>query len=160
MANQPWSLGGKGMSTVSRWLNWTPRQRQIMETSPEVEPTKPSKRTFVGFEGSVSRENPIIRAPETPPASVPTDTQTTAESGGALSGEPLPTRPCYTCHSNRWWVSVNGPIVCATCHPPANPALVQCWYELPIMGKSLTPEPTKPTKLPAPILSGLGSKAP
>ncbi|HLI30090.1 MAG TPA: hypothetical protein VKV79_03190 [Terriglobia bacterium] len=49
------------MSAASRWLNWTPGQGEIIETSPKMEPTKPSKLSFVGFDGSVSGENPIIQ---------------------------------------------------------------------------------------------------
>jgi len=49
------------VSTVSRWRNWKPGQPQIIETSPKPEPTKPSELSFVGFEGSVSGENQIIR---------------------------------------------------------------------------------------------------
>ena len=76
------------MSRVKRWLNWTPRQCQIMETSPEEEPTKPSKLNFVGFDGSGSRESPIIGGPETPPASVPSDTQIMADSPGTAPTKP------------------------------------------------------------------------
>jgi hypothetical protein len=143
------------MSNPSRWLNWTPGQRPIIEIPPEGEPTKPSKRGFVGFDGSVSGENQIIRELETPSASVSSDPQTTADSA-----DPAPTKPCHACHGTRWWLSVNGPVVCGTCHPPANPALVRRWYELPIIGKSLPPEPTKPSELPADILSDMASKAP
>jgi len=59
------------MSTPSRWLNWTPSQRPIMETSPELEPTKPSKVASVGFDGSVSGENPIIRPSDQPEQTSP-----------------------------------------------------------------------------------------
>jgi hypothetical protein len=51
-----------------------------METSPKVEPTKPSKMNFAGFDGSSSRADPIIGGPETPPASVPSDAQNIGES--------------------------------------------------------------------------------
>jgi hypothetical protein len=44
----------------SRWMNWRPRPR-ISEDSPELEPTKPSKPGFVGFDGPISAETPEIQ---------------------------------------------------------------------------------------------------
>jgi hypothetical protein len=44
----------------SRWMNWTPKPG-ISEDSPEMEPTKPSKPGFVGFDGSISAERPDIQ---------------------------------------------------------------------------------------------------
>jgi hypothetical protein len=41
------------MST-SRWLNWTPPDGQIIEKSPDPEPSKPSKGGLEGFAGSTS----------------------------------------------------------------------------------------------------------
>lgn len=52
------------MSAPSRWLNWTPGQPPIMQTSPGMEPSKPSKFICDGFDGSVPKESPIIRAPK------------------------------------------------------------------------------------------------
>lgn len=52
------------MSTISRWLNWAPCQTQKIDTPPETEPTEQSRLSFVGFDGSVSRESPIIRGAE------------------------------------------------------------------------------------------------
>jgi hypothetical protein len=43
----------------SRWLDWTPKAR-ILADSAESEPTKPSKRGSVGFEGATSAESPEI----------------------------------------------------------------------------------------------------
>lgn len=57
------------MSTASRWLTWTPSQPPITDTSPKTEPTKPSKLSFVGFEGTTSEEKPIIRESQPAPAS-------------------------------------------------------------------------------------------
>jgi hypothetical protein len=51
-----------------------------MKTSPEVEPTTPSKMNFVGFDGSSSKESPITGGPVTPPASVSSDDQNTRKS--------------------------------------------------------------------------------
>jgi hypothetical protein len=36
---------------------------------------------------------------------------------------------CYACGGSRWWLSVHGALVCATCHPPAVPELVARWVE-------------------------------
>jgi hypothetical protein len=35
----------------------------------------------------------------------------------------------YGCGGHRFWVSVHGITVCATCHPPADPTLVAEWIE-------------------------------
>ncbi len=32
--------------------------------------------------------------------------------------------PCPTCHEARFWLSIFGVVVCATCHPPACDAVV------------------------------------
>ncbi|HLG98240.1 MAG TPA: hypothetical protein VKX49_18130 [Bryobacteraceae bacterium] len=58
------------MSTVSRWLNWTPSQPQIIQDSPKTEVTKLTKRSSDSFVSSLSAENPIIRAPEPAPVSL------------------------------------------------------------------------------------------
>jgi len=49
---------------------------------------------------------------------------------GAVEPGPEPRRPCYACGSIRFWRSVNGPWVCATCHPPGSEGLVQEWLRL------------------------------
>ncbi len=36
-------------------------------------------------------------------------------------------KPCYACHRSRFWRSRFGGIVCGTCHPPTDPALVAGW---------------------------------
>lgn len=69
------------MSTPFSWLDWTPSQRQIMESPPETEPTKPSEGAFVGFDGSISRENPIIEPTPQPEPAPPV-------MGNALYTEP------------------------------------------------------------------------
>lgn len=43
----------------SRWLDWTPKVRILVDLA-ESEPTKPSKRGFVGFEGAPSAQSPNI----------------------------------------------------------------------------------------------------
>lgn len=48
-----------------------------------------------------------------------------------VSGEPHATQPCFACHSRRFWVSVQGVVNCANCHPPASPALVKQWIVIP-----------------------------
>jgi hypothetical protein len=57
------------MSTTSRWLTWRPNQAQIIEISHETGPTKPSKLSFVGFDGSALEEKPITRDFKHAPAS-------------------------------------------------------------------------------------------
>jgi hypothetical protein len=37
--------------------------------------------------------------------------------------------PCFACHSTRRWVSIYMAVICPTCHPPADPALVREWIE-------------------------------
>ncbi len=44
----------------SRWLDWEPGT-SIMGGSPGMKPTKPTKPSSVGFEGSVPGKNPIVR---------------------------------------------------------------------------------------------------
>lgn len=78
------------MSTIDRWLNWTPSQTPIIENSPEMEPSKPTKPTFEGFEGSVSMENPIIRVPE-PDLAEPCGPVTRQSTGGPEALPPLGT---------------------------------------------------------------------
>ena len=34
--------------------------------------------------------------------------------------------PCPVCGSISWWLSIHGQVVCAFCHPPADPSLVAC----------------------------------
>jgi len=58
------------MSTISRWLDWTPSRGQIMETFPSMEPTKPTKPSFDGFVGSVQRETPIMQGPDSAAANL------------------------------------------------------------------------------------------
>ena len=36
---------------------------------------------------------------------------------------------CYACREQRFWRSIHGRVVCATCHPPAAPYLVVEWLE-------------------------------
>jgi hypothetical protein len=43
----------------------------------------------------------------------------------------LPTSRCRACKSWAYWVSGDGVVVCATCHPPANLKLVAHWYTVP-----------------------------
>lgn len=38
-------------------------------------------------------------------------------------------RPCRSCRGTKWWRSTDGPVVCATCHPPGSPDLVAEWIE-------------------------------
>lgn len=45
----------------------------------------------------------------------------------ALSLQPDGT--CWCCKGSRWWLSVYGVLVCATCHPPAVPELVARWLD-------------------------------
>jgi hypothetical protein len=42
---------------------------------------------------------------------------------------------CYSCRGHRFWISVYGVAICATCHPPAAPSLVASW-----IGESTTGE--------------------
>jgi hypothetical protein len=58
---------------MSRWLNWTPGQPQIIYDPPKMEPTKPSKPSFDGFDGSVLGETQIIQAPNPSPAPCPAE---------------------------------------------------------------------------------------
>jgi len=55
------------MSTARRWLNWKPSGGQIIETSPRMEPSKPTELGFDGFDGSVPRETHIIQGAEPAP---------------------------------------------------------------------------------------------
>jgi hypothetical protein len=48
---------------VSHWLTWQPSQK-FQEETPGYEPTKPTELGFEGFDGSVPKESPIIRAPK------------------------------------------------------------------------------------------------
>jgi hypothetical protein len=45
---------------MGRWFTWQPQK--IFENLPEQEPSKPSKPSFVGFDGSISRESQKIQA--------------------------------------------------------------------------------------------------
>ncbi len=41
-----------------------------------------------------------------------------------------PPHPCGWCGSTTFWRSVYAVYVCANCHPPAYPALVEAWLRL------------------------------
>ena len=43
---------------------------------------------------------------------------------------PLAHPPCPSCRGARAWRSFHGPIICARCHPPADPNLVAEWLGL------------------------------
>ena len=47
----------------------------------------------------------------------------------ALQAEIARTLVCYSCKRSRFWHSVYGVTVCARCHPPASPHLVERWIE-------------------------------
>lgn len=51
--------------------------------------------------------------PEPPPAPEP--------SPVSLPPSLMANGLCYTCFGGRWWLSVHGALVCATCHPPDGP---------------------------------------
>lgn len=38
---------------------------------------------------------------------------------------------CFACKERRFWRSVHGVVICATCHPPARPELVAEWLDRP-----------------------------
>jgi hypothetical protein len=41
-------------------------------------------------------------------------------------------RGCYTCQRRRYWQHADTyRWICATCHPPAHPELVDAWHEAP-----------------------------
>ena len=42
-----------------------------------------------------------------------------------------PSQRCKACNGWLFWISFYGAMVCAVCHPPANPRLVERWYWLP-----------------------------
>lgn len=41
-----------------------------------------------------------------------------------------PTDACFSCRGTRFWKSVHDAVSCATCHPPADPALVAEWTQI------------------------------
>jgi hypothetical protein len=43
------------------------------------------------------------------------------------SGLPIQPGACYRCGGTRRWRSIYGALLCATCHPPADAALVAVW---------------------------------
>jgi hypothetical protein len=51
------------MLTTNRWRNWRASDEKI-EESPQIEPSKPPKPTFEGFDGSVSEEVQIFSDPQ------------------------------------------------------------------------------------------------
>jgi hypothetical protein len=53
---------------MSKWLTWEASQPQIKANPPGIEPAKPPKPSFAGFEGAFCGENPIIRDTEPTPA--------------------------------------------------------------------------------------------
>ena len=38
---------------------------------------------------------------------------------------------CYACRTSSFWRSIHDPVVCAVCHPPADPSLVEEWIDTP-----------------------------
>lgn len=65
-----------------------------------------------------------VAAPATPPAGDPAGRAPVhlAPEPGAGPLWP-PTSPCPVCRDGRFWLSIYGVTVCATCHPPAAPDL-------------------------------------
>jgi len=64
-----------------------------------------------------------------------------SQFNAALDIEEEPSRdlPCRCCHGTLFWMSRAGARVCAECHPPAAPHLVQKWIEAGRLGRrSLT----------------------
>lgn len=53
----------------------------------------------------------------------------TGPGGITLALSLQPDGTCYCCKGSRWWLSVYGVLVCATCHPPAVPELVSRWID-------------------------------
>lgn len=45
-----------------------------------------------------------------------------------------PPEVCHACGGRRFWRSVHDAVVCAACHPPANPALVADWIDSGVEG--------------------------
>ena len=68
------------MSTMSRWLTWTPKA-SIIQKTPELEPSKPSKVIFEGFEGTnpglFQTIEPDTVSRKEPPATVQPGARTT-----------------------------------------------------------------------------------
>lgn len=73
------TVPGRVSTARSRWIDWQPNGRSLGDT-PEKEPTKPSERGSVGFEGALPAEIAKI-APEQE------HSQQTIESSG-LAGSP------------------------------------------------------------------------
>lgn len=131
------------MSATSKWLDWTPRKSQIIQTSPKEEHTKPTKPSFDGFEGPVSGESRIIQGTESghPVENSPVEksrdipmenvsVEKSSHPAESTSAPGFPAKPCWCCHSRKFWVSAHSVVLCATCHPPANQRLVRQWIDL------------------------------
>jgi hypothetical protein len=35
--------------------------------------------------------------------------------------------PCFSCQTQRFWISVYGAVICGECHPPVSASLVDRW---------------------------------
>jgi hypothetical protein len=78
------------VNALSRWLNWTPDQPEIIRDSAKIEPSKPTKPSFDGFDGSVSGEGEIIRGQEPTPAVPEQRMLHTSVATQAMSVSPCP----------------------------------------------------------------------
>lgn len=59
---------------------------------------------------------------------------------------PAPPLACFSCRGRRFWRSVHGAVVCAACHPPADPSLFAGWINAAERPRSLPPpRPLVPT---------------
>lgn len=75
---------------------------------------------------------PFCNSPLSDPPSL-RDNPKTASICQVAPPEPVPETPapCRNCRQRRWWRSVSGSVICATCHPPANDSHVAAWLGEP-----------------------------
>jgi hypothetical protein len=162
------------VSTLSRWLNWTPRQPEMIETPPETELTKPTKPSFVSFGGPVSQEKEIIRDAKSDAEHLSDGCPYTLPAGVRLArytakNPPVALMVCSVVTDVPKFIRHALAELEARLHHPVQikagdsvfqllSKLADCGLELrikwppasEIMGRSQEPEPTKPTEPPEP----------
>lgn len=82
-----------------------------------------------------SAENSTVENPDLPslpdkPVEKPHEPSVENSSQESTPIPDLRSKPCWRCHSQRFWLSVHGAVVCATCHPPASQQLVRQWIDI------------------------------
>ncbi len=114
------------MSYLESFLSGSPKWRSD-ESGEEVSPVSSPPGLEEERHASVSL---AIVAGRSSSSSASFSVQTPTRRPAETEETPPADGPCYCCHRTRFWLSVYGVMICATCHPPAVETLVVRWLDL------------------------------